>query len=364
MKPFWELITNASATPVATAIVLVLGTPSAMASVPAKGYFIASEPCPANHRIRGTNPEEVRLNVGQVYESLERNKRDGPYLRIRIPGAQPAKRWVELRCGIWKSYDCLPRIVAAEGPAPDRLFRPFFDDQDQRVRVDFPKNTLQDISPLPPSLSPFGARVLETCGEFGQTVPREAFQSLLADVSADELLDRMRNEVGCNAFADCSRDAIVDALTDIWFKAEGFEHIFCGKPGPERLDGLHFHGRYLQMQENGWGGPLAVDRGREEIVPGVIYSLGTQHAWNGRVVDTPIKGYGYTLSATDLIVHGTRAYLQVGPAVTKTACIYTVPASEEAPSFQAVYVGLDGGVLTFYPDATLSGDFQPCGAVP
>ena len=332
---------NALAASLVAIAVLLFDISLATASVPAKGYFVASEPCPATQRIRRDNPDQVRLNVGQVYESLERNKPDGPYLRIRVPGAQPAERWVELPCGTWKSYDCEPRIVTAEGVAPGRLFPPFFDDRDERVRVDFPKNTLQDITPLPPSLTAFGGKVLETCGEFGQTVSREAFRSLLAEGSADELLARIRNEVGCDAFGDCSRDAIVDALTDIWFEAEGFQHIFCGEPGPERLDGLHFHGRYLQMQENGWGGPLAVDRGREEIVPGVIYSLGTQHAWNGSVVDTPIKGYGYTLSAAALLIHGTTAYLQLGPTVAKTACLYTVPTSDEAPSFRAANVPLE-----------------------
>ena len=82
------------------------------------------------------------------------------------------------------------------------------------------------------------------------------------------------------------------------------------------------------------------------------------------MVDTPIKGYGYTLSAADLLIHGTTAYLQLGPTVAKTACLYTVPTSDEAPSFQAVYVGDDRGILTFYPDATPSGDLQRCRAAP
>ena len=45
-----------------------------------------------------------------------------------------------------------------------------------------------------------------------------------------------------------------DELTAVWFDAGGFEHVFCGEPRADELGGLHYRGRYLDLQEQGMAG--------------------------------------------------------------------------------------------------------------
>ncbi len=344
--------------------------PQSHASIVAKGYLHATESCQAPKRIRRDNPGNVKLITGQIYATVERNKPDGDFIRIRVPGAQPELRWVPLNCGDWKQYPCAPQVlesgvVPVEPDTPaDATFLPFFDDQHNPVRVNFPRNTMRDITPPVPEISPLGEKLLEICGGLGADISREAFRSVLQNPESAPLIERIRNEVGCDLFGQCDDSAIIEGLVDIWFNSAGFKHVFCGEPSSRNMSGLHYHGRYLQMQENGWGGALDPAKGKEEIVEGLIYSLGTVHLWNNKRVETKIKGYPYVLSAADLLLHGTQAYSQVNPTSNaKRACLYHVPATDDSPSFKAVFVAKEKGLRTFYPDAT-PGNNPSCSGPP
>jgi hypothetical protein len=358
-------------TPAAILIGLGLLFMPATASVPAKGYLEAKEACAATKKLRRENPGNIHLNVGQIYKTLERNKPDGTYLRIFVPGAEPSQRWVPMQCGVWSTYPCEAEVVTSDGNGEDpgsgetpvRSFPPFFDEVHNPVKVDFPKNQMRDITPPAPQISPFGEKVLETCGEFGSGIGAAKIEALLSTPEAEPVIRLLKDELGCGLFGDCSQSSIIATLAQIWSRSKGFAHIFCGEPAGSKMGGLHYFGRYLQMQENGWGGPLNEDKGREEIAEGLIYTLGVQYLWQENVREDTIKGYPYTLDAADIFLHATRAFEQAGPRTEgKKACLYTVPADDEGDSFKAVFVIKNRGIRTFYPDATPDVNTPACGA--
>ncbi|WP_407891223.1 EndoU domain-containing protein [Scytonema sp. NUACC26] len=44
----------------------------------------------------------------------------------------------------------------------------------------------------------------------------------------------------------------LEDLTNIWFNVKGFDHVFCGEPvAGGSIDGLHYVGRYVELQEKG-----------------------------------------------------------------------------------------------------------------
>lgn len=78
---------------------LALSQP-ARAEVPLSGSFVATVACPAYQSIsRQTNPGNVTLTPGEDYALVAANKTPPTHLWIRIPGAEPDRRWVETRCG-------------------------------------------------------------------------------------------------------------------------------------------------------------------------------------------------------------------------------------------------------------------------
>lgn len=352
--------------PVAILACLSLFFASASASVPAEGYLEAKEICAATKKLRRENPGNVHLNVGQIYKTLERNKPNGDYLRIHVPGAEPDKRWVPMRCGVWSTYACEANVILPDGgggETPVRTFPPFFDEQYNPVKVDFPKNQMRDITPPAPPITPFGEKVLETCGEFGGGIGSAKIEALLSGPEAEEVIGLVKDEIGCELFGGCSNSVIIEELAQIWSRSKGFAHIFCGEPDGGKMGGLHYFGRYLQMQENGWGGPLPTDKGKEEIEEGLIYTLGVQYLWQDRVREDRIKGYPYTLDATEIFLHATKAFELTGARTEgKKACLYTVPADDEGESFKAVFVIKNRGIRTFYPDATPNLSMPACAA--
>jgi len=68
-----------------------------------------------------------------------------------------------------------------------------------------------------------------------------------------------------------------------------------------------------------------------------------------------IKGYPYTLNAEEILSIATLGYKN-NPNTTTTnqACHLTV--TDVGQTFKAVFVRRSGGVRTFYPDATPSGN--------
>ena len=81
---------------------LLLAAAAAQASVPVHGDLTATDACEAFQSYRkGTNPGDVRLEVGKIYPIFELNVRDDAlWMRLRVEGASPIERWVSIDCGV------------------------------------------------------------------------------------------------------------------------------------------------------------------------------------------------------------------------------------------------------------------------
>ncbi|MEM9925327.1 MAG: EndoU domain-containing protein [Cyanobacteria bacterium P01_D01_bin.50] len=230
---------------------------------------------------------------------------------------------------------------------------PFFDNQDNPVPVNYPRGAQLDITPPAPQLNDFDKAVLKTCGAIGTQVKPNQFKQLLSNYP--EVLTKIQAATNgeLRPGRKIKSDFLQD-LTNIWFKNKGFEHIFCGEIYNENdIGGLHFYGRYLQLQEQKIGGRLPVEPGRQEVVPGVIYTMGVVIKQPNRIIRDEIKGYGYLTNAEELLVDVTKVFkLQKN---TEGACIYQQLDKETGKTFPTVFVRKNKGIITFYPDATPRG---------
>lgn len=230
---------------------------------------------------------------------------------------------------------------------------PFFDNVDNPVTVGFPRGQRLDITPKPPTLNDFDKSVLKTCGAIGTKVQPAQFKQLL--LSYPNVLQKIQQASGGELRPGRrTQNQFLEDLTNIWFKRRGFEHIFCGEIyNTNDIGGLHFAGRYLQLQNAGIGGRLANNQRREEVVPGVIYTLGVIIKQGNRTVTDVIKGYGYLSNAEEMLIDATKAFKLQGNK--EGACIYNVRDLETGKTFPTVFVRKDKAIVTFYPDATPQG---------
>lgn len=235
----------------------------------------------------------------------------------------------------------------------DTELLPFFDNQDNPVPVNYPPGKKLDITPPAPRLNSFDKAVLKACGAVGSRVQPSRFKQLLSDYP--EVLTKIQAATnGELRPGRKSKSEFLQDLTNIWFKNKGFEHIFCGEIYNENdIGGLHFYGRYLQLQEQKIGGRLPINPGKQEVVPGVIYTMGVVIKQPNRIVRDVIKGYGYLTNAEELLVDVTKVYkLQKN---SEGACIYQQVDKETGTTFPTVFVRKNKGIITFYPDATPRG---------
>ncbi|MEO1374948.1 MAG: EndoU domain-containing protein [Cyanobacteria bacterium J06635_10] len=230
---------------------------------------------------------------------------------------------------------------------------PFFDNQDNPVPVNYPRGAKLDITPPAPQLNDFDKAVLKTCGAIGTKVQPNQFKQLLSN--HPEVLTKIQTATNGELRRGRKRRSdFLQDLTNIWFKNKGFEHIFCGEIyNANDIGGLHFYGRYLQLQNEKIGGRLPVNPGRQEVVPGVIYTMGVVIKQPNRIVRDEIKGYGYLTNALELLVDVTKVFKLQGK--TEGACIYQQLDKETGKTFPTVFVRKNNGIITFYPDATPRG---------
>lgn len=235
----------------------------------------------------------------------------------------------------------------------DQKLLPFFDNVDNPVSVGFPRGQQVDITPPAPNLNNFDQAVLNTCGAIGARVSQNKFKQLLS--SYPEILEKLQKVSGGEIFPGRKKKAqFIEDLTNIWFKRRGFEHIFCGEIyNVNDIGGLHFYGRYLQLQNQGIGGRLANNQQREEVIPGVIYTMGVVIKQGNQIVKDVIKGYSYISNAEEMLIDTTLAFKK--QKNTEGACIYNIRDQETGKNFPNVFVRKDKAIITFYPDATPQG---------
>ncbi len=230
---------------------------------------------------------------------------------------------------------------------------PFFDQDNNPVTVGVPRNQKVDITPVPPQLNAFDQKVLNTCGTFGSKVSTISIRRLLAE--SPQVVQQINQTVGGELFSGRrSENQFRDDLVTIWSDRSAFEHIFCGQiRGSNQIGGLHFVGRYLQLQNQGIAGRLPNNSKAEEVIDGEIYTLGVEVRQGDRIVARDSKkGYSYISNAQDILIDATRAFKSFRNTTNATrACLYTVHDSS-APPFKAVFVKTNRAIVTFYPDAT------------
>ena len=178
----------------------------------------------------------------------------------------PRTRWVNLGCGeLFRQADEPLRPDDPDEPATG--FAPFFDIDDR------PPN---DPTPRPPSLNAFDRAMLQVCGDWGSRPTRADFRSALDLPTLAADVTRIYDALDGSVLGPRREPArFKEELTSVWFDEDGFRHIFCGEPSGGTIGGLHFVGRYLEMQERGWGG-LAARCNSTEIAP-PVYTFGVRY---------------------------------------------------------------------------------------
>lgn len=334
---------RSAATILAASLIAGLLAEPVRAEVPLGGELEAEEACQAFVSIKNrTNPGDVETVPGVSYAVRGLNKEHGEWVHVVVPDAQPKDRWVHRDCGT------LTAETGDDEEPPDRPeptgFRPFFD------TIDSGPN---DPTPRPPALEAFDAAVLGVCGPWGSR-PREAeFRAMLdrEDLAADvaAIYEALGRRVGGGP-VDLAR--FKDELTEAWFEEHGFAHIFCGEPSSGTIGGLHYRGRYLELQEKGLAGRMTERECRKtEIVP-PVYTFGVEYKTpRGRKGEACPKGYPADLGARDLLIEATRAYQTMAAVTGKRMCLKPV-GNGSGSGYFAVFVVKARAIRTFYPDAT------------
>lgn len=202
------------------------------------------------------------------------------------------------------------------------------------------------------------------CGAPGSRVSPTVFKNTLKKYPAE--LNRIMQYTGYRVFGSrpaqyTNVDDYLNQLAEAWVNSEthAYDHIFCGEP-TSTIGGLHFHRRYYDLQQSGQAGRVLNNSNNQEIVPGVIYTIGVKMSnGSGGFAQSNIKGYGYTLSAEDLLKFGTKAFRDnPTSSSSSSACILNV--NDDGKNFKMVFVRRASGIRTFYPDATPSTSDPVC----
>ncbi|MFB8791067.1 MAG: EndoU domain-containing protein [Potamolinea sp.] len=330
---------------------------AAYSQVPPFGTFTATRTCAAPRAINGLNPGNIQVSNNQTYQALGFNTEEQKFIQIKIPGANPERRWVSTSCGTFKPSEVISQPVNVNPTVgTNTTLLPFFDNVNNPEQHKFPRGQKVDITPPPPQLNQFDLDVLKTCGSIGSKVRANDFKKLISNYP--EVLSKIQQAVGGELLPTRKTpEEFRDDLTTAWFNRGGFEHIFCGElEGSKKIGGLHFVGRYLQLQNQKIGGRLANNLEKEEVIPGVVYTLGVVIKNGNQIVTDDLKGYALVSNASEILVDGTKALKAQGNA--QGACILQVRDEDSGKSFSAVFVKDRSAVVTFYPDATPNG--KPC----
>ncbi len=271
---------------------------------------------------------------------------------MRLDISTPSAKHCITKLAILLPLSLLILAIQAKAETKDK-FIPFFDTTNNPVPVAFPPGKNLDISPPPPILNNFDQAVLKICGPIGTRVESYKFKQLLFNYP--DVVQKLQKATGGELYPNRRRRAeFIQDVTNIWFQRKGFEHIFCGEIyNANDIGGLHFYGRYLQIQNQGIGGRLPNNSRREEVIPGVIYTMGVVLKQKNRLVRDVIKGYPYLSNAEEMLIDATKIFKLQGN--TEGACIFNVKDRETGTTFPSVFVRRNRGIITFYPDATPKG---------
>jgi hypothetical protein len=280
---------------------------------------------------------------------------NAPYIKyMSLQALKALGRWVKIAIALLLLADLLLLQNLTYAQQQNTKLLPFFDNEDNPVPVGFPPGAQLDISPPPPKLTSFDLAVLRVCSPIGTRVSPYKFKQLLSYYP--DVVDKLQKVTnGELRPGRKKRSEFIEDLTDIWFRRRGFEHIFCGEIyNANDIGGLHFYGRYLELQNQGIGGRLPNNQQREEVVPGVIYTMGVVIKRGNTIVRDVIKGYGYLSNALEMLLDVTKLFKLQGD--TEGLCISNIRDWETGISFPIVFIREEQAIITFYTDATPKGE--------
>ncbi len=313
------------------------------------GNFKIERPC-KGYTSKNTHSGEVDLEVNNIYVAKSENTRvNASHVRLVVDGKQ---KWAALDCGNYAGEK--PPFKNNENPQPEPPADclKFFDDENNPVNVGFGGNV--DITPSAPPIEPFGADVNTMCGAPGKKTNRNEFKALMKKHPAvlADLMSFTGGKVFPNRSAQQDPESYLEELTQAWYALSAFDHIYCGEPKSNgNIGGLHYQGRYQQLQESGEACRMP-NYPKNEVVPGSIYTMGVNMNFSGgRTSSDQIKGYGLTLSASDILLAATRAFVEnPTSSAASTGCILDL--TDGQVKMNTVFVRRAKGIRTFYPDAT------------
>lgn len=231
----------------------------------------------------------------------------------------------------------------------------FFDDEDNPVRMT--DGSLVDISPPAPTLTDFDRALVGLCGAFASPLPGLDESLRAALLEHPDSIEDIRARLTQAGVPMGEGSVIVTELVDLWTAQGGFEHVFCGQRGSGgKIGGLHFVGRYLDLQERGqaWIAE-GVAGGVFESDGAAVMSMPVHAQCAPKLCYGPLKGYQLNWHAEDQFVEGTLAWYFGAKQGGTGACLH-----EAEDGTSAVFAYRDGGIRTLYPDATPASDLVAC----
>ena len=256
-------------------------------------------------------------------------------------------------------------------PVKPGELQPFFDSVETGELLSFPRGIEVDAMPKPPTVTAFDQQVLNTCGAFGSGVSVDQVRSLFEknpDIVAQikKAVEESVVPLPGMPIRRQLKEVFFEDLVSMWTGQRGFEHIFCGQVRGNEIKGLHFAARYYELQRKGIAGRLPFNQRQEEVIVGLVYTVGIQAKVNGRVLNDRKGGYSYVSSALEILIDGTRAYTQfkINSGQNNSVCLYNAEDIETLQKFKAVFVKNDRGIVTMYPDATPNAGDRPCNQSP
>jgi hypothetical protein len=348
-SPFGSVISSIASILLGVGLsVQIADTVYAQTFFPTPKTFTVTKSCNATTSLSGGSP--VALTVNKGYVALGENKiPDGTHSRITVQGV--GDRWVALSCGTYGTVNgggntgggaTLPSGTVA-----------FFDNINNPVSgLKF--GSPADVTPVAPPLNAFDTAVVNLCGAPGKVVSTNEFRSMMN--ANPTVLENIKAAVSPTS----STPDFLTELTNMWFNIKGFDHVMCGEPvAGGSIGGLHFFGRYVELQNKGLAGRLTNNLNNEEVLSGSVYTMGVKMKVGDSTSQSTIKGYGYTLNAEEILRVGSYAFKK-NPTTSSTSTACILPVTDDGKSFKMVFVRRNNGIRTFFPDATPSTTDPAC----
>ncbi len=307
--------------------------------------FTLTRSCSATTSISGSNP--ISISSGTALRAVGENNTPGTHAYVEGSGFS-GRRWMALSCGTYGTP------TGGGGTGTGVTLPPgtgvFFDNVNNPVSG-LAYGSPADATPVAPILNSFDNAVNTLCGAPGTVVSPTSFKTLLNNNPT--VLANIKSGLGGFLVSGrTSTTAFLDDLANVWFVAKGFDHVICGEPSlGGSIGGLHFYGRYLELQQKGLAGRLVNNTSREEVIPGAVYTMGVKMKVGSGFAQSSVKGYGYTLNAEEILTIVAKAY-KTNPNTSGTSQACHLQVTDNGKTFTTVFVAKNGGIRTFYPDAT------------